>query len=161
MRAESSPAARRGAFIAVAVVLFCVQLDFFALTGMITLSHVTAWWLYVPVFARCGLGLGPGRAFAGVATQQVVAPERAGEASGVLLTFLVTLGGVALAGAAAAITAMVPERSPDAAYDAVLRFGGAVILAASVVVMAVRHRLVVRGSVPPLGPRASRGGRLP
>ncbi|KOV69532.1 hypothetical protein ADL00_11290 [Streptomyces sp. AS58] len=160
MRAESSPAARRGAFIAVAVVLFCVQLDFFALTGMITLSHVTAWWLYVPVFAWCGLGLGLGWT-AGVATQQVVAPERAGEASGVLLTFLVTLGGVALAGAAAAITAMVPERSPDAAYDAVLRLGGAVILAASVVVMAVRHRLVVRGSVPPLGPRASRGGRLP
>lgn len=32
MRAESSPAARRtGAFVAVAVALFCIQLDFFAL----------------------------------------------------------------------------------------------------------------------------------
>lgn len=130
-------------------------------TGMIALSHVTAWWLYVPVFAWCGLGLGLGWTFASVATQQVVAPERAGEASGVLLTFLVTLGGVALAGAAAAITAMVPERSPEAAYDAILRFGGAVILAASFVVMAVRHRLVVLGRVPPLGSRAPRGGRLP
>lgn len=71
---------------------------------------------------------------------------------------LVTLGGVALAGAAAAITAMAPERAPEAAYDTILRFGGAVILAASVVVMAVRHRLVVRGQVPPLGTRARRGG---
>lgn len=126
-------------------------------SGMIVLSLVTAWWLYVPVFAWCGLGLGLGWTFASVATQQVVAPERAGEASGVLLTFLVTLGGVALAGAAAAITAMTPE----AAYDVILRFGGAVILAASVVVMAVRHRLVVLGGVPPLASRAPRGGRLP
>lgn len=78
-----------------------------------------------------------------------------------LLTFLVTLGGVALAGAAAAITAMVPERSAEAAYDVILRFGGAVILAASVVVMAVRHRLVFLGRVPSLGSRAPRGGRLP
>lgn len=202
MRAESSPAARTGAFIAVAVALFCIQLDFFALdagvvflaaavlvalsgplgarlsahpgpmsvmalagavagTGMIALSHVMGWWPYVPVFAWCGLGLGLGRAFAGVAPQQVVAPERAGEASGVLLTFLVTLGGVAPAGAAAAITVMVPERTPEAAYDAILRFGGAVILVASVAVMAVRHRLVVLGGVPPVGSRAPRGGRLP
>ncbi|SDO80140.1 drug resistance transporter, EmrB/QacA subfamily [Streptomyces sp. cf386] len=130
-------------------------------TGMIALSTVTAWWLYVPVFAWCGLGLGLGWTFASAATQQVVAPERAGEASGVLLTFLVTLGGVALAGAAAAITAMVPERTPEAAYDAILRFGGGVILAASVVVMAVRHRLVVLGRVPPLGSGTPRGGRLP
>lgn len=130
-------------------------------SGMIALSTVTAWWLYVPVFAWCGLGLGLGWTFASVATQQVVPPARAGEASGVLLTFLVTLGGVALAGAASAITSMVPERSPQAAYDAILRSGGAVILAASVVVWYVRHRLVALGKVPQAGSRASGAGRLP
>ncbi|MET7621515.1 MFS transporter [Streptomyces sp. NPDC005408] len=119
-------------------------------TGMIALSHVTAWWLYVPVFAWCGLGLGLGWTFSSVATQQVVPPARAGEASGVLLTFLVTLGAIALAGAAATITAMTPQRPAEDAYDAILRFGGAVILLASVVVMAVRHRLVVHGKAPPL-----------
>ncbi|MGW5467918.1 MFS transporter [Streptomyces chartreusis] len=151
-------------------------------TGMIVLSLVTAWWLYVPVFALCGLGLGLGWTFASVATQQVVSPERAGEASGVLLTFLVTLGGVALAAAASAITAMLPERSPDAAYDAILRCGGAVILAAAAVVLVVRHRLAdtaETGGAPPTGSprsadsagarthgggagsRPSHGGRLP
>ncbi|MER6999035.1 MFS transporter [Streptomyces sp. NPDC000410] len=123
-------------------------------TGMIGLSHATAWWLYVPVFAWCGLGLGLGWTYSGVATQQVVAPARAGEASGVVLTFLVTLGAIALAGAAAAITAMTPERPPEEAYDAILRFGGAVILAASLVCMAVRRGLVARGKLPPLSMKA-------
>lgn len=77
-----------------------------------------------------------------------------------LVTYLVTLGGVALVGAAAAITAMTPERTPEAAYDAILPSGGAVIPAASVVV-AVRHRLVLPGQVPPLGSHAHHGGDPP
>ncbi|MCX4775736.1 MFS transporter [Streptomyces sp. NBC_01264] len=109
-------------------------------TGMIALSHTTAWWLYVPVFAWCGLGLGLGWTYSSVATQQVVDPARAGEASGVLLTFLITLGGIALASAAAAIAALTPERAPEEAYEVILRIGGAAILAASVLVMAVSHR---------------------
>ncbi|MFJ1703783.1 MFS transporter [Kitasatospora sp. NPDC088346] len=125
-------------------------------TGMITLSLVTAWWLYVPVFAWCGLGLGLGWTFATVATQQVVPPARAGEASGVVLTALVTLGAVALAAAASAIAALTPERGAEAAYDAVLRVGGGVILLAAGVVLVVRHRLVVSGRVPPLSVHAPR-----
>ncbi len=123
-------------------------------TGMYALAGVGAWWLYVPVFAWCGLGLGLGWTYSSVATQQVVAPARAGEASGVLLTFLVTLGAIALAGAAAAISAMTPQRPPEEAYDAILRLGGVVIVAAAVAVMVVRHRLVALGKVPPLSMRA-------
>ncbi|MFZ3474867.1 MFS transporter [Streptomyces sp. 4.24] len=108
-------------------------------TGMYALAQTTAWWLYVPVFAWCGLGLGLGWTYSSVATQQIVAPARAGEASGVLLTFLVTLGAIALAGAAAGISAMTPQRSPEEAYDAILRLGGVGILASAVVVMAVRR----------------------
>ncbi|MET9466065.1 MFS transporter [Streptomyces sp. NPDC006544] len=114
-------------------------------TGMYALTQVTAWWLYVPVFAWCGLGLGLGWTFSSVATQQIVAPARAGEASGVLLTFLVTLGAIALAGAAAGISAMTPQRSPEEAYDVILRLGGLVVLTAAVAVTAVRHRPGVRG----------------
>lgn len=116
-------------------------------TGMYALAQVTAWWLYVPVFAWCGLGLGLGWTFSSVATQQVVAPARAGEAAGVLLTFLVTLGAIALAGTAAGISATTPQRPPEEAYDAILRLGGvavlggAAVLATSAAVTAVRHRL--------------------
>ncbi|MEY9996918.1 hypothetical protein ABIE67_008950 [Streptomyces sp. V4I8] len=57
---------------------------------------------------------------------------------------------------------MRAESSPAArTYDTILRFGGAVILAASVVVIAVRHRLVALGRVPQLGSRAPRDRRLP
>ncbi|MFE4637228.1 MFS transporter [Streptomyces sp. NPDC056773] len=117
-------------------------------TGMCALTLVTAWWLYVPVFAWCGLGLGLGYTYAGVATQQLVPPARAGEASGVLLTFLVTGGAIALAATAAGISAMTPQRAPEEAYDVILRLGGVAVLATAALVMAVRHRLAVRG-----GPR--------
>jgi MFS family permease len=118
-------------------------------TGMIALAAVESWWLYVPVFAWCGLGLGLGWTFSSVATQQVVSPARAGEASGVVLTCLVTLGAVALAAAASAITALTPRHTPQDAYDTVLRTGGAVILAAAVVVAVVHRRLVLLGVLPP------------
>ncbi|MEU5985436.1 hypothetical protein [Streptomyces sp. NPDC047434] len=92
----------------------------------------------------------------------VSSPARAGEASGVLLTFLVTLGAIALAGAAAAISAATPERPAEDVYDAILRLGGAAILACSLAVMAVRHRLVVLGRLPPLSLRTAEGEeRLP
>ncbi|MBX9392033.1 hypothetical protein K4749_00070 [Streptomyces sp. TRM72054] len=81
--------------------------------------------------------------------------------------FPVTLGGVAPAGAAAAMTTMTPEPEsepvpvpvPESAYDAILRSGGAVILTASFVVLAVPHRAL--GRVPPLGCRVPRGERVP
>ncbi|MCX4783600.1 MFS transporter [Streptomyces sp. NBC_01264] len=109
-------------------------------TGMITLSYTTAWWLYVPVFAWCGLGLGLGYTYSSVATQQVVPAARAGEASGVLLTFMITLGAIGLAAVAAALTAMTPQRGPDEVYEAVLRIGGAASLAVSGAGLAVRRR---------------------
>ncbi|WP_435260627.1 MFS transporter [Streptomyces sp. 1222.5] len=117
-------------------------------TGMIALSYVTAWWLYVPAFAWCGLGCGLNWTYSNVATQQVVQPARAGEASGVLLTFLVTVGAISLAGTAAVITAMAPHRAPQDVYETILRFGGAAILAASVVIMAIHNRPVIYRKVP-------------
>ncbi|MCX5300541.1 MFS transporter [Streptomyces sp. NBC_00193] len=114
-------------------------------TGMYALTQVSAWWLYVPVFAWCGLGLGLGWTYASVATQQLVAPARAGEASGVLLTFLVTGGAIALAGTAAGISAMTPQRSPEEAYDVILRLGGVAVLATALLVLAVRRRVAAQG----------------
>ncbi|MFD9130746.1 MFS transporter, partial [Kitasatospora sp. NPDC059571] len=127
-------------------------------SGMVALSAVSALWLYVPVFAWCGLGLGLGWTFASVATQQVVPPARAGEASGVVLTCLVTLGAVALAGAAAAITALTPAHSDADAYTAVLRAGGLAILAAAAAGAAADRLLVARGVLAAAPPAPGRGG---
>ncbi|MEU1002871.1 MFS transporter [Streptomyces tibetensis] len=117
-------------------------------TGMIGLSFAWSWWVYLPVFTWCALGLGLGWTFASVATQQVVSPARAGEASGVVLTALVTLGAIGLAAVAAAITSLTPETGPERAYDLILRAGGAVILASSALSLLVRRRLSARGLMP-------------
>ncbi len=71
--------------------------------ALLAIAPVDAWPLYVPLFALVGLGLGLGWTYAGVGTQQVVRPERAGEAAGVQLTALVTIGGIAVAIAATAL----------------------------------------------------------
>ncbi|AKK30391.1 MFS transporter [Mycobacterium sp. EPa45] len=53
--------------------------------------------LYVAALTACGFTMGLVYAFTTVATQTVVAPQRAGEAAGVTLTFLVTIAGVGVA----------------------------------------------------------------
>jgi EmrB/QacA subfamily drug resistance transporter len=52
---------------------------------------------YLVALTACGFSMGLVYAFTTVATQSVVAPERAGEAAGVTLTSLVTLAGVGVA----------------------------------------------------------------
>ena len=55
------------------------------------------WVVYLVALAACGFTMGLVYAFTTVATQTVVAPERAGEAAGVTLTSLVTIAGVGIA----------------------------------------------------------------
>jgi len=68
--------------------------------GLLILSGAHAWLLFVPAFALFGAGLGFGWSFVSVATQTVVKPERAGEASGVTLTIVVAVAGLCVATAA-------------------------------------------------------------
>jgi MFS family permease len=60
--------------------------------GLLLMTEVHGWPGYVAAFAFAGIGFGLGWTFANVGTQDVVSPERAGEASGVLLTILVRRG---------------------------------------------------------------------
>jgi MFS family permease len=123
--------------------------------GVLALTFAHAWIAYVPAFALAGLGLGLGYTFANVATQGVVRPERAGEASGVVLTILVTAGGIGLAGAANAITLLEHSgTSTRGAIQGTLRVSAIAVLAAAVVVMAVRQLLVRRGVMAPLSMKA-------
>jgi MFS family permease len=68
--------------------------------GLLILSGAHEWALFIPAFALFGAGLGFGWSFVSVATQTVVKPERAGEASGVTLTIVVAVAGLCVATAA-------------------------------------------------------------
>lgn len=126
--------------------------------GILLLTAVSSWWAYVPVFALCGFGLGLGWTFANIATQEVVDPQRAGEASGVVLTFLVTLGGIGLAVAATIIAALEHSgHGMASAYATTLRIFAFMSLGAAILVMTVRQILVHRGLMKPLSMSAGSG----
>jgi MFS family permease len=71
--------------------------------GVLVMTASESWYVYLPAFALVGLGLGLGWSYASVGTQIVVPPAQAGVASGVTLTALVAIGGVAVAFGATAI----------------------------------------------------------
>jgi hypothetical protein len=77
----------------------------------------------------------------------------------VLLTILVTAGGIAIAVAATVIEALIRSGTSNAdAIHGTMRALGIGIIVAALAVMAIRHRLVHRGLMAPLsmkGPRPS------
>jgi len=68
-----------------------------AALSLAVLAASERWAVYLAALTVCGFTMGLVYAFTTVATQAVVAPERAGEAAGVTLTSLVTLAGVGIA----------------------------------------------------------------
>lgn len=68
-----------------------------AAVSLAVLAISQQWAMYLAALTACGFTMGLVYAFTTVATQAVVAPERAGEAAGVTLTSLVTLAGVGIA----------------------------------------------------------------
>jgi hypothetical protein len=116
--------------------------------ALFLLTFATSWWVYVPVLAICGFGLGLGSSYATIATQQVVGPGRSGEASGILLTILTTSGGISLAAAAAIIgTFENAGRSIQAACNTTLLIFAFLSVAASLIATAVRYALGRRGLI--------------
>ncbi len=71
--------------------------------GAIAMGLVGHLAVFVVVATVCGFGFGLTWAFTSVSTQAVVPPEKAGEASGVVLTIVVAMGGVAIAVASSII----------------------------------------------------------
>jgi MFS family permease len=123
--------------------------------GLLALTFAQSWPVYILVFAATGFGFGIGFTFANVATQDAVRPERAGEASGVLLTIIVTAAGIGVAAAASAIAGLHSAGSPlHTAIGDVLRTLAATMVAAAGITLAVRHQLVRRGLAPPLSMKA-------
>ncbi|GAA2807844.1 MFS transporter [Mycolicibacterium pallens] len=77
-----------------------------AAVALTVLAAATNPAVYVVALTACGFTMGLVYAFTTVATQTVVAPQRAGEAAGVTLTFLVTIAGVGVAVAGTSLEVM-------------------------------------------------------
>jgi MFS family permease len=119
--------------------------------GLLALTFAYAWPVYILSFAAAGFGFGMGWTFANVATQDAVHPDRAGEASGVVLTIIVTAGGVGVAVGASVIAELHGSGTTlHGAIEDVLRALAAGVVLAAGVTMAVRHQLVRRGLALPL-----------
>jgi MFS family permease len=110
-----------------------------ASAAVVGLAAVDSLWIFTPLFAICGIGLGLGWALTNVATQNVVRPEVAGAAGGITLTALVMLGAIGVT-VAATILEVVSGSASTAAADsdaikvvlfgvAALNFAGGVGLA--------------------------------
>ena len=91
---------------------------------------------YVPALAVFGIGYGTGWAMASVGTQTVVPPEQAGGASGVTLTIVIGVAGLALA--AAAMLLELGSSGLGVAIEDLLRWVaiGAAVAAAALVILA-------------------------
>jgi EmrB/QacA subfamily drug resistance transporter len=120
------------------------------------LTFVISWGPFVVVFAIAGLGLGLGYTFANVATQDLVPVERTGEASGVVLTVVVTMGGIGVALSSAMIVGFEHGGHGVAgAYAITLRVFAAICFGWAVLVSGARAVLVHRGRMAPLLTRKS------
>jgi EmrB/QacA subfamily drug resistance transporter len=95
--------------------------------------------MLVAVFA--GLGFGMSWAFTSVSTQAVVPPAKAGQASGVVLTIVVTMGGVAIALASTVVeSANAGKNGLETALQGVLIGAGALAVLMSAVLVALGRR---------------------
>ena len=94
-----------------------------------------------PKATACGFAMGLVYAFTTVATQAVVAPERAGEAAGVTLTSLVTLAGVGVAVSSSVLEVLQHQGvSADNAIRVVLAAIAALLLPIGLAVLAITRR---------------------
>jgi EmrB/QacA subfamily drug resistance transporter len=97
--------------------------------------------VFIVVATFAGLGFGMSWAFTSVSTQAVVPPQKAGAASGVVLTIVVTLGGVAIAIASTFIeSAGAGVNALEDALRAVLIGAGVLAVAMSAVLVALGRR---------------------
>lgn len=105
-----------------------------------------AWVPYLFALTLCGFTMGLVYAFTTVATQAVIAPERAGGAAGVTLTSLVTLAGVGVAVAGTALGTL-QHRGMDtgAGIDAILAVIAAALLVAALAVLTQSVQRPLRG----------------
>lgn len=110
----------------------------FGAAGLLLLSTGPALPLYMAGLALFGAGYGLGWSLASVGTQSVVAPQRAGQASGITLAIVIGVAGLAVAMVATLIESSAGAGSFGPAIEDVLRVLaiGSVVLASALFVAA-------------------------
>jgi len=115
----------------VALLLSAPALVWLALAGPI--------WLYVLALAACGISTGMGYALGQLAIQNVLPPARSAEGTSVLLTMLISIGGIGVVAATAVMEAIGGGMATAQAISAVL-IGLAILLLLAGVVTTVTSR---------------------
>lgn len=109
--------------------------------GAIAMGLVGGLWPFILVSVFAGFGFGLSWAFTSVSTQAVVPQQKAGAASGVVLTIVVTMGGVAIAIASTVIeSASAGASGLEDALQGVLIGAGLLALVTSAVVTVLGRR---------------------
>ena len=116
-----------GVVMAVAVLLSAPALTLLALAGPLP--------LYVVALALCGVTTGMGYALGQLAVQNVLPPQRSAEGTSVMLTVLISVGGIGVVAAAAVVEAIGGGRPTPAGIDATLLALAAVLLVAGLVTL--------------------------
>jgi MFS family permease len=105
-----------------------------AAIGLGGLAAVSDWGAWLPFFFVCGVGVGLNYALCNQGVLGTVPPRLAGAGSGVMLTAVITMAGLATAAGATAVEELVSGPGPAAlgdAIDTVLRAGAIVALASA------------------------------
>lgn len=124
----------------VALLLSAPALVWLALAGPV--------WLYVLALVACGVSTGMGYALGQLAIQNVLPPARSTEGTSVLLTMLISIGGIGVVAATAAMEAIGGGAVTAEAISAVL-IGLAVLLLLAGVVTTVTARSGAAVGSPP------------
>lgn len=125
-----------GLVMGVAVVLGAPALVFLALAGPLP--------VYVVALAFCGITTGMGYALGQVAVQNVLPPDRSAEGTSVLLTVLISVGGIGVVSAAAVVEAIGDGRATAGGIDVTLSAVAAFLLAVGVVTLIVETQRLRR-----------------
>jgi len=125
-----------GLVMGVAVVLSAPALVFLALAQPLP--------LFVVALACCGITTGMGYSLGQVAVQNVLPAERSAEGTSVLLTVIISVGGIGVVSAAAVVEAVGDGRTTSAGIDTTLFTVAGFLLVAGAVSLVVEGRRLRR-----------------
>ncbi|MGY1794528.1 MFS transporter [Geodermatophilus sp. SYSU D00525] len=121
-----------GIVMGVAVLLAAPALVLLAVAGPLP--------LYVVALALCGVTTGMGFSLGQVAVQNVLPPARSAEGTSVLLTVLISVGGVGVVAATAVVEATGDGRATSGGIELVLGVLAAVLLVTGIVTLVTESR---------------------